>query len=171
MRWRKKHPKCSPAGLLSKLMDNFYVGRYGGKKYPLICATSVIYKKSTQSKQSTHRPKFAQSSSHPARVNVGISIFGNLEQTFNEKIGDFNQNRCYDIFFIHKWLLYVESKAPLFSSMFFCENLFKIIIGLYILVDFKVPVRCCLGTATIFSKVRLLLGYVLGDFYTKWPPM
>jgi hypothetical protein len=58
----KNHPKSSPTSFVSELLHKLY----GGKKFPKVWAPSVIFKETTQRKQSPKSRKFAQSG-HPAK--------------------------------------------------------------------------------------------------------
>jgi hypothetical protein len=57
MRFRKSRPKCSRIHVSWKLLHI----RYCGKSSPIVWATSVIFTKPSQRKQSHNRRKFAQS--------------------------------------------------------------------------------------------------------------
>jgi hypothetical protein len=60
VRFWKSRPKCSPINFCVKN----YITLYYSFKSPISCATSVIFTKTNQSKQSPIRRKFAQSG-HP----------------------------------------------------------------------------------------------------------
>jgi hypothetical protein len=54
--------------------ENYYIAFYRGKSSPIILATSLIFTKTTQIKQSPKRPKIAQSVHPDRRANGGSRV-------------------------------------------------------------------------------------------------